>query len=152
LRIFSSIFLLFFTLHLGAQVTFTGYLVDEKNNKIKDVEVNLYQGNDLISTKNWNKKFEYTLDNNQYYTIELVKKGFIPKKIAVSTFEGDKGAEPFMFVMELIKEKKGVDSDALEFPSAMIQYDKGSGAYNFNVDYSKNIKKDQKKALKKGKD
>jgi hypothetical protein len=132
-----------------SQVTFSGYLVDEENKKMKDVLVNLYEGNVKVSTKKWSKKFEYDLKLETYYTLELIKEGFIPKRIAISTFEGDKGADPFMFVMELVKERKGVDNSDLDFPTAIIEYKKNKGEFNFNVAYSKSVKKEQKEALKK---
>lgn len=73
----------------------------------------------------------------------MVKEGYLPKRIAISTFEGDKGAEPFMFVMELIKKREGVDDSDADFPSAIIEYKKNKGQFNFNVDYSKSVKKSE---------
>jgi hypothetical protein len=138
--IFESIFLL-------SQVNFTGYLVDEENNKMRDVTINLYDDNNLVSSDKWAKKFSYDLELEKYYTLELMKEGFIAKRVAISTFEGDKGAEPFMFVMELLKKRDGVDESDLDFPSALIEYKKNKGSFNFNVPYSKSIKKEQTEAL-----
>lgn len=131
------------------QVNFTGYLVDEQNLKMKDVIINLYEENNLVSTNKWAKKFSYDLELEKYYTLELMKEGFIPKRVAISTFEGDKGAESFMFVMELLKKRDGVDESELDFPSALIEYKKSKGSFNFNVPYSKSIKKEQAEALSK---
>tara|TARA_R110001592_G_scaffold208843_2_gene459895 strand:- start:8892 stop:9350 length:459 start_codon:yes stop_codon:yes gene_type:complete len=141
--------LIFESILLFSQVNFTGYLVDEESNKMRDVTINLYEENNLVSSTKWAKKFSYDLDLEKYYTLELVKEGFIPKKIAISTFEGDKGAEPFMFVMELLKKREGVDESDLDFPSALIEYKKNKGSFNFNVPYSKSIKKEQEQAFKK---
>lgn len=134
-----------------SQVTFSGYLVDEENQKMKDVSVNLYQGNEKISSQVWSKKFEYNLELEAYYTIELIKEGFITKRIAISTFQGNKNAEPFMFVMELIKERIGVDNSELDFPTAIIKYKKNKGEFNFDETYSKSVKKEQEELLKKKK-
>lgn len=123
-------------------------MVDETNKSMRDVTINLYEENNLISTVVWAKKFSYDLKLQKYYTLELVKEGFLPKRIAISTFEGDKGAEPFMFVMELIKKREGIDDSDLEFPSALIEYKKNKGQFSFNVDYSKSIKKEQDEVLK----
>ena len=133
------------------QVTFTGYLVDADEKKIKNVEVNLYQGNEKLSTKNWDKKFDYNLELEKYYTIELVKEGFISKRIAISTFEGDKGVEPFMFVMELVATEKGIKGMDEDYPSALIKYKKDEGSFNFDIQYAKNIKREEKAAKKKKK-
>lgn len=124
------------------QVNFTGYLMDEEEQKIKNVTINLYSGNEVISSANWSKKFEYDLELDKYYTLELVKSGYATKRIAISTFEGDKGAEPFLFVMELKKMKDGEEVD--DFPSALIKYEKDEGSFDFDVKYAKNLKKSKK--------
>jgi hypothetical protein len=129
-----------------SQVLFTGYLVNEDNAKMKDVTVSLYSGNEKISSEKWSKKFDYNLELQKYYTLELQKEGYLAKRIAISTFEGDKGAEPFMFVMELVEAKEGREGD--DFPSALIKYEKDEGSFNFDVKYSKSVKKEQKLATK----
>ena len=148
--LFIFIALLLFIPSILSQVSFTGYLVDANEKKLKDVEVNLFKGNEKVSTKKWTKKFEYDLALETYYTLELVKEGFIPKRIAISTFEGDKGAEPFMFLMELIakEDAKGIDED---YPSALIEYKKDEGTFNFDVKYANSIKKEEAAAAKKKK-
>jgi hypothetical protein len=92
-----------------SQISFTGYLVDSNHEKLKDVEVNLYQGDEKISTKKWSKRFDYTLELEKYYTLELVKEGFVSKKIAISTFESEKKLESFLFVMELAENKNSIN-------------------------------------------
>lgn len=139
---FFTILLFLICISFQAQVSFLGYLVDEDNAKMKNVTVNLYQGNDKISTKIWSKKFEYDLELDKYYTLELIKDGFETKRIAISTFEGDKGAEPFLFVMELKEAKKGEEPD--DFPSALIEYKKDEGSFSFDVKYAKDVKKKSK--------
>ncbi|PCJ26367.1 MAG: hypothetical protein COA97_06185 [Flavobacteriales bacterium] len=146
-----SIILSLFTVDAFSQVNFTGYLVDGNDKKMKDVTVNLYKGNEIVSTKKWGKKFDYNLALETYYTLELIKEGFISKRIAISTFEGDKGAEPFMFVMELIKVQDGIKGMDEDYPSALIEYKKDEGTFNFDVNYAKNLKKEQKEAAKKKK-
>lgn len=140
-------YLFIFPILIFSQVNFTGYLVDEENNKMRDVTINLYEDNNLVSSDKWAKKFSYDLELEKYYTLELIKEGFIPKRVAISTFEGDKGADPFMFVMELLKKREGVDESDLDFPSALIEYKKSKGSFNFNVPYSKSIKKEQSEVL-----
>ncbi len=144
-------FLLLFSATIFSQVTFTGYLVDAGDKKLRDVEVNLYKGNEKLSTKKWTKKFDYNLELETYYTLELVKVGFISKRIAISTFEGDKGAEPFLFVMELVAKEDGVEGMDQDYPSALIEYKKNEGTFNFDVNYAKNLKKEEKEAAKKKK-
>jgi hypothetical protein len=142
----SSITLLLFTTTMFGQVSFKGYLVDKEDKKLKDVEINLYKGNEKLSTKKWSKSFDYNLALETYYTLELIKDGFLAKRIAISTFEGDKGAEPFMFVMELIATEDGTKGLDEDYPSALIKYKKNEGSFNFDVKYAKNLKKEKREA------
>jgi len=144
-----SIVLFLFANKAFSQVNFMGYLMDENEKKITNVTINLYEQNKLLNSKKFNKKFSFDLDLEKYYTLELIKEGFIPKRIAISTFEGSKGSEPFMFVMELLKERDGVDNSDLDFPSALIEYKKNRGEYTFNNTYSKSVKKEHNEALHK---
>jgi hypothetical protein len=146
-----SVILFMLASTMSAQVAFTGYLVDTEDQKLRDVEVILYKGNEKLSSKKWSKKFDYDLELETYYTLELVKKGFIAKRIAISTFQGDKGAEPFLFVMELVANKDGVEGMDEDYPSALIKYKKDEGSFNFDVKYAKNIRKEEKEAKKKKK-
>lgn len=148
---FILISLLLFAVNVFSQVSFTGYLVDANDKKLKDVEVNLYKGNEKISTKKWSKSFDYDLELETYYTLELVKEGFISKRIAISTFEGSKGSEPFLFVMELVAKKDAIEGVDEDYPSALIKYKKDEGVFNFDVKYAKNLKKEQKEAKNKTK-
>lgn len=136
-------FLMVFFYTATAQVSFMGYLVDKNEKSIKDVTINLYHNNEKVSSNDWSKKFEYDLDLEKYYTLELQKEGYETKRIAISTFEGDKGAEPFLFVMELKKANKDEEGD--DFPSALIEYKKDEGSFSFNVKYAKDVKKNSKK-------
>ena len=86
-----------------------------------------------------------------YYILEIVKRGFISKRVAISTFEGDKGVEPFLFVMELVAEEEGIEGLDKDYPSVLINYQKDEGVFNFDVEYAKNIKKEVKVAAKKKK-
>jgi hypothetical protein len=147
-----SVILFILSSTMSAQVSFTGYLVDTEEQKLKDVEVNLYKGNEKLSSKKWSKKFDYDLELETYYTLELVKVGFIAKRIAISTFQGDKGAEPFLFVMELVAKIDGVEGLDEDYPSALIKYKKDEGSFNFDVKYAKNLKKEEKLAKKKKRD
>jgi hypothetical protein len=146
-----SVILFMLSSTMSAQVSFTGYLVDAEEQKLKNVEVILYKGNEKLSSKKWSKKFDYDLDLETYYTLELVKEGFIAKRIAISTFQGDKGAEPFLFVMELVANKDRVEGLDEDYPSALIKYKKDEGSFNFDVKYAKNLKKEEKLAKKKKK-
>lgn len=145
------IILTFLNVASFGQSKFVGYMVDNEENKLKDVSITLYNGNVEISTKRFSKSFEFDLKLEAYYTLELSKEGFVSKKIAISTFEGDKTAEPFMFVMQLEGAVEGQEHEDGDFPSALIKYKRDEGVYNFDVDYAKNLKRAAKEAKKKNK-
>jgi len=128
---------LMFSLFSSSQVIFAGFIVNSEDKKMKDVAINLYEGNEIVSTEKWNKKFEYDLDLEKNYVLELKKEGFVAKRIAISTFEGDKGME---------KEKKGIDAVDTDFPSALIEYKKSQGRFTFDSKYAKNKKKTDKQS------
>jgi hypothetical protein len=147
-----TLFTLLFSLTFSfiyCQASFTGYLVDKKENKLKDVTVNLYEGNTQLKSDKYSKKFDFNLELEKYYTVEIIKEGYTPKKIAISTIGGDKAAEPFMFVMEMIEEGKLSENFDVEYPSALIHYKNDEGVYNFDVDYAQNVKKEMKLATNK---
>ena len=145
----TSLLLLIFSLSFS-QVSFTGYLTDKSENKLKDVTVNLYEGNTKLKTEKCSKKFEYSLALEKYYTVEIIKDGFISKKIAISTINGDKSAEPFLFVVEMAEDGDVNENFDTEYPSALIHYKKDAGVFNFDVAYAKNVKKELKLATNKG--
>lgn len=130
-----------------AQVNFTGYLTDEENNKLKDVTINIYDQNELISTEIVSKKLSYDLSINSYYTLELVKDGFYTKRIAISTFGAKKTTEPFLFAVEMLMIQQGKDNLDTDFPSALIEYQKNKQCFSYNASYAKNIKKEQEEVL-----
>lgn len=150
-KIIPLVVVILFSVELSAQVNFMGYLVNETDKKMHNVSINLYEGNTLVSTEKWSKSFLYDLELEKYYTLELVKDSYITKRIAISTFEGDKGEVPFMFVMELNESAEGIDENELDFPSTIIEYKPGIGDYSFNVEYTNNIKKEHKEILAKRK-
>ncbi|NCP45962.1 MAG: hypothetical protein COW67_05625 [Flavobacteriales bacterium CG18_big_fil_WC_8_21_14_2_50_32_9] len=130
-----------------SQINFTGYLTDEKNDKLKDVTINVYDQNELISTEIVSKKFSYDLSVNTYYTLELVKDGFFTKRIAISTFGAKNSTEPFLFAVEMLMKQQGKDNLDTDFPSALIEYQKNKQCFSYNASYAKNIKKEQEEVL-----
>ena len=132
-------------------VSFTGYLIDTQDKKIKDVTVVVYDGNEkLVTTKTKANKFTTDLHLNKYYTIEFVKDGYVSKRIGISTLADTDDIEPFMFLMEMIEEVEGIDTSVLDFPSALIEYRKGKGRFDFVVDYTRQMKEEQENILLAG--
>jgi hypothetical protein len=90
--------------------------------------------------------FKVSLYTNSYYALRISKKGFVTKLISV-----DSKCPPdiiddfeFRFNTELVSEQKArqLNADALDFPIAIIQFDKEEEMFIYDENYTKEIKKD----------
>jgi hypothetical protein len=89
--------------------------------------------------------FAFDLLLNSYYTIEVSKPGYISRSIVILTSIPDsknilEDKYHFQFIVELFKEKKGVDDFYLDFPVALIKYDKKRDQFEMNLNYTNHIK------------
>lgn len=125
----------------------SGYiLMDDK--KVEGAMVKLYQDNlivDKMSTKK-NGKFRFMLFSNSEYMIEISKPDCVAERVYVSTKnEGtmdDKYYFEFIADLMKLKEFDGVDVSNLDFPTAIIKYDKGDDEYVHDKVYSRNVRAD----------
>lgn len=133
-------------------VEVSGHIVDPDNKKIKDTRIVIYNENSFVKEiESKRGKFEFTLQPGHYYTIEMKKKGFLTKRIGISTYIPPKTyvVEPFMFAMEMIPEE-GVEEDFMfDFPVALVKFYKGKGRFDFITEYTKSIKAEREMALGK---
>lgn len=91
-----------------------------------------------------NHGFNFNLDVNEYYTIEISKPGYVSRSIGISTMIPDNVSLDelfrYEFEVELFKEKKGVDDFYMDFPVALISYDKQKDIFNNHSKYTAHIK------------
>ena len=96
--------------------------------------------------------FQFILDANQYYTIEVSKPGYLKRFVAISTvLPNNIEITPiftFEFDVVLLKEKKIVDDYYLDFPVALISYNKKSEVFENNNNYTNHIKTKIKESTK----
>ncbi|MBL4667815.1 MAG: hypothetical protein JKY30_00945 [Flavobacteriales bacterium] len=126
-----------------------GY-VYESNEKVDEALVKLYQNNKVVQMTNTKKsKFQFILFSDMRYMVEIVKSGSITERIQISTKEKTEfgGKYTYEFRVDLMKESKfkGVDISSLDFPTAVIKYNKEEGEYMHDAAYSKQVKLDLKK-------
>jgi hypothetical protein len=126
-----------------------GY-VFEKNEKVSDALVRLYQNNKIVQmTKTKKSKFEFILFSGMRYMIEVEKPGSVTERIQISTVEKTEfgGKYTYEFRVDLMKSSKfeGVDISNLDFPTAIIKYDLEEGEYSHDIAYSKQVKSDLRK-------
>lgn len=108
--------------------------------------INLIRDNSIIETKviKGNNEFKFTLKKNGWYTVKILKEGYVSRIISVDTklAEGHDGLYRFAFDTELIEEADAVklNKSALEMPIAHISFDKKKHWFAHNVEYTKAVK------------
>jgi hypothetical protein len=127
-----------------------GVAVDVNNKPIDGVQVKLYQQNEelewteVTSISYHEHSFLFKLSSNEFYTIEVSKPGYVSRLISVSTNLPDKvklqRRFKYEFEVQMFPEKKGVDDYYLDFPVAMISYNERDEVFDYNTNYTRNIK------------
>lgn len=127
----------------------TGIAVDEHEEVLDGVEITLFKRNEEME---WGQvsmvpyhdhNFTFTLDRDEYYTIQVSKPGYAKRLIVFSTSmpEGvSKETLNYEFVVSLFKEKKFKDDFYLDFPIALISYNKKRNNFENNDKYTHFIK------------
>lgn len=90
-----------------------------------------------------NESFLLKVKKNSWYTIRIVKPGYFPMLVSIDTRlpEHNTDQHQFHFDTELIRETvtNVSDREALEFPIAIISYNKSIDTFSPIVQYSSNI-------------
>ena len=93
-----------------------------------------------------NKTFNFCVPKNEYCAIRISKPGYATRLISVYShvFQNDSGFYRFDFETELIEEAKAarLDKELLDFPIAIISYDKQVNGFYYNEEYTSNIKRE----------
>jgi hypothetical protein len=159
IKIFSGLLLVFVFISAAipsrsyfAKVTtleIKGY-VFEDDEKIDGALVKLYQNNKMVRMMKTKKsKFQFVLFSGERYMVEVVKAGSFTERIQFSTIEKTEfeGKYSYEFRVDLVKEIEfeGVDVSNLDYPTAIISYDKEEGEYLYDREYSRQVKADLKK-------
>ena len=112
-------------------------------------KIELICNNEVIDTlllKEGKKKFKFVLSKNKYYAIRVSKKGYISRLLSVDTklFNEIEGIYKFEFDMELIDERfaSRLNSDALDFPVAIIYFDNEEDCFNYSREYTSALKRE----------
>ncbi len=135
-----------------------GIAIDEKNEAVDGVEVKLFKENEelewveVTTVSYHDHNFAFRLETNQYYTIEVTKAGYITRSVVIST-ELPKNVDlriifKYGFEVVLFKEKKWKDDFYLDFPVALISYNKKSEVFENSNNYTRHIKEKLKESEK----
>ncbi len=118
---------------------------DDQSNK--NYKVELIYFNTLIDSmfKKDNRSFSFDLKKNSIYTIRISKPGYLAKLISINTFmeEENQNWYRFHFETNLLHESRrhDLDSESLEFPIALVEFNANTDIFYFNETYTTNIKK-----------
>lgn len=141
-----------------------GIALDEKNKSIDGVEVRLFKKNEemewmeVTSVAHHDHNFKFVLDQNEYYTIEVSKPGYVSRSVVISTvLPADVAPKPLFsygFEVKMFKVQTCMDDYYLDFPVALISYNKKHKVFENNENYTghikRKIKEDETKALVEG--
>lgn len=133
-------------------------VVSSNDKKQEDVVVRLFKRNQKVDSTYTSKsgKFNFELERNTHYMIELEKYGFEKSRVKVDTRRKGVAEENEgnfydlaieIEIFEEIADKKGSeeDKDILDFPIAMIEYNSKEDAFVANTKYTKYVKGEIKK-------
>ncbi|MBI4649393.1 MAG: tetratricopeptide repeat protein, partial [Bacteroidia bacterium] len=112
---------------------------------VKDATINIYLNDQIIDTKQTmsDGRFEYKLDFNKIYQIEVVAPELVSKKIEINTAVTDDYKEDILqykFVFELFENISGLDISALNAPVSKVSYNEKLDKFEFDVAYDQTMK------------
>lgn len=120
---------------------------------LRSIEFRLYEGNDLVVNGNLDRRgeFELPLYANQNYVLEINADGYLPKRFYFNTSipQGEQKLYTFGFFVSLLPEErvKGADIFSLDFPYAIVSYNKETSAFDFSEKYSEEMRSEEMNAL-----
>lgn len=125
-----------------------GKVVYDKE-RIEGCQVKVYQGNKLIYDELTSKsgKYEVELPVGHQYMVHFNKEGYLSKMFSVDAENGlpkeVTAYPPFTVNVILIPNERfaGVDMDHLEFPFALVHYNKRLAMFDNDPKYTQNMKR-----------
>lgn len=132
----------------------TGRVTDGEN-KMEGCTIAVYIENDRVAEQVTERsgKFNLGLGLGKLYTIDFSKPGFLPKRIVVDT-RAEIPEENLVFIplqmdLSLLVADKyaGADTDVLDFPFAIVRYDKRAKAFVQDAQYTTDMQRANGAAL-----
>lgn len=118
--------------------------VTEGDKKMEGCKVLVFKGNEVVGEQVTDRggRFALELGLQEEFAIEYRKEGFLSKRILVDTrakLPADlMEIEPIEVSMSMLPEAKyeGADTDELDFPFAIVRYDRGAKAFVQDYQYT----------------
>jgi hypothetical protein len=120
----------------------------EKNVPLTGVTIKVYLDNEpiLLTNTDMMDVKKISMERNRYYSIEISKEGYYSKLVRISTMMpkdqkvyNDGFVYEYDLQIELIRVDPESHSFYLDFPIALISYDKKSDRFNYSQHYSEGI-------------
>lgn len=128
----------------GPQVLGIDGRVNNAEDKLEGCDVIVYKGNELVGkqTTGRNGRFSLQLGLGEEFAMEFHKEGFLAKRVLVDT-RGELPQDlveivPIEMTMSMLPATKyeGADTDELDFPFAIVRFDRKVGAFVQDQQYT----------------
>lgn len=126
----------------------SGKVLKLKTTSSNSYTVALVHEGKVVETKliKGNREFKFFLNKNKFYTIQILKEGYITRTVSIDTKleQQNEGIYSFAFDTELIDETEAqnLNKKALEMPIAHIYFNpKKKKWFTYNEEYTKQVKK-----------
>ncbi len=118
--------------------------ITDGEKKLAGCQIQVFRENELLAEQVTDKtgKFNVGLEVGDQYGIVFQREGFVPKRIIVDTRaelpKGELVFEPLDMEVSMLKAEKydGADTDALDFPFAIVRWDKRTKTFAQDQQYT----------------
>ncbi len=148
-----SLLLISFSSYSGndKKVKFNGEVIIA-NDQLDNVIVQLYEGNKIIHTyiTDLSGKFEMNLTIGKVYTFEIIKDGYITKRVLVNAVTNKKldfPVDDFEFFCKLIPYRLWIDDSKLDFPMILVELNEKKSKFIYVSNYVRMMDKAEEQIL-----
>lgn len=128
--------------------------VTEEGKRCQDATVTLYEGNDVINSFKTprNGRFQLLLHTGKYYTLEVIKEGYVQKRISIDTEMGNRRISVPVYECDLdiipTSLFKDMDIGDLDFPMAIVTFDPKTREFTHSELYTSSMRTTYEELLK----
>jgi len=120
--------------------------------KIDSIYVKVYIGNNAVyGNYHLRGNFQINLPIDRKITLEILRKGFYPKRITVNTALPKQEAKPYFLIFDFFmiekRSLKGLDDFVLDFPTGLVEYNKQKQNFVYAEKYTDKMFKEINKLL-----
>ena len=120
--------------------------------KIDSIYVKVYIGNNAVyGNYHLRGNFQINLPIDRKITLEILRKGFYPKRIIVNTALPKQEAKPYFLIFDFFmiekRSLKGLDDFVLDFPTGLVEYNSQKRNFVYAEKYTDKMFKEINKLL-----